>query len=123
VRVLADQLPDRVCVVAPDRVDDPAGQHERGPVRQAVGAGQGELRVGELGVGGFDRVRVMCAKLRERGGAAASDVAQEVLGLVAELIEVWADREMTGHDERPWSVARCPLTGERRFGCICESGG
>jgi hypothetical protein len=59
------------------------------------------LRVGELGVSRFDRFGMMLAKLRERGRAAVVDVVEEVLGLVAELVEVGADGEMTGHDEPP----------------------
>jgi hypothetical protein len=43
----------------------------------------------------------MLAKLRQHSAIAVVDAAEEILGLVAELVEVGADREMAGHDEPP----------------------
>jgi hypothetical protein len=55
-------------------------------------------------------VGVMRVELRDRGGVAAANGAEEILGLPLELAEIRADGEMTiGHDEPPGGVPRVRL--------------
>ena len=95
-----------VDVVAPDRVDQLHGLHEPRPARRLVAAREHELRVGELGVGRVERIGMVLAQLGERGGIAGVNRAEQILGLVLELVEVGTDGQVTnGHDEPPW---KCP---------------
>jgi hypothetical protein len=57
---------ERGHIVAPDRIDHPAGEHEPRPARDGVTAREGELRVGEPGVAGLDTPGVVLAQLLDR---------------------------------------------------------
>ncbi len=53
----------------------------------------------------LDGFRVMPPQLRNRGAIAAPDLAEQILRLVLELIEIGAGRKVTiGHDEPPWEL-------------------
>src|SRR6185436_4694576 len=65
-----------------------------------------ELRVGQLGGGRVYRFRVELAELGDRGGIAGVDRAEQIFGLVLELIQVGNNGQATnGHDEPP---RKCP---------------
>jgi hypothetical protein len=100
--VAADQPTDGVDVVAPDRGDHLTRLHEARPARRLVAARKDELRVGQLGAPGVDRVGVVTLELRDRRRITLADRAEQVLRLVLELLEVGTDRQVTGrHDEPP----------------------
>jgi hypothetical protein len=79
-------------VVEPDRIDCATGEHETWPAGDAVAPRERELRVGKL-----------------RSGLLALHVAQQILRLMLELIEIRMDGKMTlGPDGPPSKYARCP---------------
>jgi hypothetical protein len=106
LRVLRDQVANGVDVVAPDGVDELHRLYEPRPARRLVAPRQNELRVGKLGGGRVDRIRVKLAELGDRGGIAGVDRAEQIFGLVLELVQVGNDGQATsGHDEPP---RKCP---------------
>jgi hypothetical protein len=109
-RVFQHQRPERVHIIAPDRVDHPAGEQESRPARDVVAPRQDELGVGQLGGGRIDLSRMVLDQVCERGGVAETDLAEEILRQMPELVEVGADRQATlGHDKPPTVVpgVRC----------------
>jgi hypothetical protein len=99
------QRANGVHIITPDGVNHTAREHETRPAGNAVTPGQGELRIGELGIPRLDRFRVMPPQLRDCGAIAVPDLAEQILRLVLELIEIGADRKVTiGHDEPPWEL-------------------
>src|SRR5689334_14662966 len=108
----AYQLTHGFHVAAPDRIRHAACQYQPGPARQSVAAGQRQLRMRKPGFAGFRWFGMMLAQLRNRSSIAGVDLAQQVFGLVFELIEVGENRKMQiGHYGPPWS-----LPGVRWFG-------
>jgi hypothetical protein len=107
LRVFQHERTHGAHVVSPDRVDHAAGEHKTRPAGDAVAARQRELRFCEL-----------------RMGLLALHLAQQILRLVLELIEVRADGEMAiGHGGPPSMI--CPVSarsGERRFANEPSSG-
>ena len=94
-----------------------AGEHEARPTRRLVTAREHELRIGELGAGGIDLVRMVFLELRDGVWIAAMDGAEQVLGLVLQLIQVRTNGKATiGYDEPPWELPGVRLRrAQRRF--------
>jgi hypothetical protein len=116
-RMLPYQRTNGVHIITPDGVDHTACEHEARPAGDAVASGQGELRIGELGVPRLDRFRVILPQLHDCGKIAVPDLAEQILRLVLELIEIGTDRQMTiGHDEPPSELPGvCWRRAKRRF--------
>jgi hypothetical protein len=56
-----------------------------------VASRQRELRIGELRLGGLDRIGVMLPQLGNRSGLSAPECAQQIFRLVLQLIEIGSD--------------------------------
>jgi hypothetical protein len=74
--MLQHELPDRVKVIAPDRVDEVAGEDKTWPARRLIAARQNELRVGELRVHWIDLFRVIVLEVRDRGRITSANLAK-----------------------------------------------
>jgi hypothetical protein len=58
--------------------------------------------VGKSGAGGIYRVGMVRFQLGDCGGVTSPNGAEQILGLVLELIEIGTDRQAAdGHDEPP----------------------
>src|SRR5206468_812107 len=110
VRIVGHDAAHCVDIVAPNGIDDLATLDQSRPTRRAIFPREGELRIRELGVRRIYLFGVMCAESGNRVRIAIVNGAEEILGLVLQLIQVRAERQLTGwHDEPPWK-ARGPLT-------------
>ena len=97
-----DECAHRAHVIAPDRINQLARLHQSRPAWRPVAARQYELGVGALGTCGIDRAGVALGELGDCGGFAAVNIAEQILGLVPELVQVGTDGQVTsGHDEPP----------------------
>jgi hypothetical protein len=98
IRVCRGDLAQRLEVVARNGVDRLDGSGELRPARRPVAASEDELRVGERRDRGIDPPGMELAEVVERRRRPRADVAQQVLRLVAQLIEMWTERELaSGH--------------------------
>jgi len=89
------QLADGVDIASPDRIGHAAGVDQPRPAREAVAARQRGLNVGEFGGCGLDFPGMMLAQFCNRGRIALLYRAQQILGLMPELIEVGTNGKVT----------------------------
>jgi hypothetical protein len=114
--VLRDQLSEQLLIIAPDRIDYPAGEHEARPTWQTVASRERELRIGKLGSRRLELAWMIPRKLCRKSGVASMHGAEHVFGLVFELIEIRSDGKVTiGHDGPPSLYARSVIGRKRRF--------
>jgi hypothetical protein len=85
------QLSDGLHIVAPNRVDQSAGKHQPRPTRRLIAACKHKLRIGELGFAWFNLLGVMLVQFGKRGWIAGSNLTEQILCLMFELIEIRAD--------------------------------
>ena len=98
IRVPRGDVAQRREVVARNGVDCPDRRDELRPARRSVAASEHELRVGERRDRGSDPLGMELAEVIERRRRPHADVAQQILRLVAQLIEMWTERELaSGH--------------------------
>jgi hypothetical protein len=86
VRMPRQQIAQCLDVVMGNGVKHLADEHELGPARCLITASQHQLGVGKRGVGEIESWRMMCTEVIDRRGIPIAKRAQEILGLVAELI-------------------------------------
>ncbi len=128
VRMSREQIAQCLDVVMSSGVKHLADEHELGPARCVIAASQHQLRVGKRGVGEIESWRMMCTEVIDRCGIPIAKRAQEILGLVAELIEIRTGRELTdGHVEPPLDARGPHAPGEggsnRTLATVAGSGG
>jgi hypothetical protein len=98
LRMRCDQRSHRLHVVPPNGVGHATGEDKPRPSREAVAPRQSGLRVGQSDRFDVYRTRMVLLQHVARRLVAAPDAAKQILGLVTELIEVWANGEMAeGH--------------------------
>src|SRR5688572_3511246 len=106
IGVLHYEFSHRVEIVAPDRVDEFAGLDHSRPAGRAVTSRECQLSIGQRGILRRNWFWVMLIEFLEGGRIATTDIAEKILRLVLELIEVGTDRKVTTgslsrHDEPP----------------------
>src|SRR6185437_14184429 len=81
--MLQHDLTNGLNIVAPDSVGESTSKYQPRPTRGFVAARQRQLGVGEFSAGGIDSLRVIVPKFLNRNGISASELAQQIFGLVS----------------------------------------
>jgi len=93
---------DGLDVVALNRLDQLADRDQSRPAAGAVAPRENELGVGKLRAFCGDALRMVLAKVADRGPFPVAKGTQQVLRLVLELVQVRPSRKAaSGHDEPP----------------------
>ena len=88
-RMFQNQFANTVSIIVANGIGHPAGEHQSRPARQTIATRERQLRMRELCFARFDSFRMAFPQFGNCHWVAPPDIAEQILRLLFELIEIW----------------------------------